>query len=169
MRIAFIGNVRHLAGGWMRRAGAGRVRRARDDRRDPRRDRSHGHECVDVEADDDCFATLRELKPSIDFVFNIAEGRRGQDREAQIPTILEMLDIPYSHSGALTQAIGLDKALTKKVWRFHGLPTPRFVLFGDDLRQHTVEALRFAVLVKPNSEGSSKGLFNGNLIEDPSP
>jgi D-alanine-D-alanine ligase len=169
MRVAFTYNVRHVGGG------LDAVAQDQAEFDEPETIaaihdaiEANGHDCIDVEADDDCFATLRELRPSIDFVFNIAEGLRGEAREAQIPTILEMLDIPYSHSGALTQAIGLDKALTKKVWRFHGLPTPRFVLFGDDLRQHTVEALRFPVLVKPNSEGSSKGLFDGNLIEDPS-
>jgi D-alanine-D-alanine ligase len=169
MRVAFTFNVRHLAGG----LDAASQEQAEFDEPETIAAihdaiEANGHDCIDVEADDDCFATLLELKPSIDFVFNIAEGLRGESREAQIPTILEMLDIPYSHSGALTQAIGLDKALTKKVWRFHGLPTPRFVLFGEDLRQHTVEALRFPVLVKPNSEGSSKGLFDGNLIEEPS-
>ena len=169
MRIAFTYNVRHLAGG----LDAAAQEQAEFDEPETIAAihdaiEANGHACIDVEADDDCFATLRELKASIDFVFNIAEGRRGEAREAQIPTMLEMLGIPYSHSGALTQAIGLDKALTKKVWRFHGLPTPRFVLFGEDLRQHTVEALRFPVLVKPNAEGSSKGLFDGNLIEDPS-
>ncbi len=81
--------------------------------------------------------------------------------------MLEMLDIPFSHSGSLTHAIALDKALTKKVWRFHGLPTPRFLVFGEGAAENVVDALRFPVLVKPNSEGSSKGLFNENLIEDP--
>ena len=69
--------------------------------------------------------------------------------------------------GSLTHAIGLDKALTKKVWRFHGLPTPRFLVFHDGTGENVVDALRFPVLVKPNAEGSSKGLFNGNLIQDP--
>jgi D-alanine-D-alanine ligase len=128
---------------------------------------ANGHSCVDVEADDDAFETLRRLRGSIDLVFNIAEGRRGDSREAQIPAMLEMLAIPFSHSGSLTQAISLDKALTKKVWRYHGLPTPRFVLFGPGLEQETVEAIRFPVLVKPNAEGSSKGLFDGNLVESP--
>jgi D-alanine-D-alanine ligase len=81
--------------------------------------------------------------------------------------MLEMLGIPFSHSGSLTQAISLDKALTKKVWRYHGLPTPRFAVFGPGLEQESVEAMRFPVLVKPNAEGSSKGLFNDNLVERP--
>jgi D-alanine-D-alanine ligase len=129
---------------------------------------ANGHSCIDVEADEDAFVHLRDLRPTIDLVFNIAEGRIGESREAQVPSMLEMLGIPFSHSGSLTQAISLDKALTKKVWRYHGLPTPRFALFGAGLEQETVEAMRFPVLVKPNAEGSSKGLFDGNLLDHPS-
>ena len=53
------------------------------------------------------------------------------------------------------------------MWRFHGLPTPRFLVFGEGAAENVVDALRFPVFVKPNSEGSSKGLFNENLIGDP--
>jgi D-alanine-D-alanine ligase len=168
MRIGFTYNVRHLGGG------LDEASQAEAEFDEPETIaaiheaiEANGHSCIDVEADDDAFEALRSLKPSLDVVFNIAEGQRGQSREAQIPAMLEMLDIPFSHSGSLTHAISLDKALTKKVWRFHGLPTPRFALFSEDLREMTVEALRFPVLVKPNAEGSSKGLFNANLIEDP--
>ncbi len=168
MRVAFTFNVRHAACGFDEAAQAeaefdepatiAAIHEAIE---------ANDHTCIDVEADDDAFETLRSQRGSIDFVFNIAEGRRGQSREAQMPAMFEMLDLPFSHSGSLTHAISLDKALTKKVWRFHGLPTPRFAVFGDDLRESVVDALRFPVLVKPNAEGSSKGLFNTNLIGDP--
>ena len=125
----------------------------------------NGYECIDIEADENAFEKLKKLKKSIDLVFNIAEGMRGEIREAQIPAILEMLGLPYTHSGALAQAVTLDKALTKKIWQYHGLPTPKFALI--DLKEKPyVENLRFPVLVKPNSEGSSKGVFNDNLIGD---
>ncbi|MBI4065491.1 D-alanine--D-alanine ligase [Candidatus Gottesmanbacteria bacterium] len=125
-----------------------------------------GYECIDIEADEDAYGKLQKLKGKIDLVFNIAEGLRGELREAQIPAMLEMLGIPYTHSGALADAITLDKSLTKKVWQFHGLPTPRFVEIGIKEKPY-VEGLRFPVIVKPNSEGSSKGVFNDNLVEDP--
>jgi len=169
MRVAFSYNVRHEG------AGFDEVSQAEAEFDEPatiaaihEAIEANGHTCIDIEADEDAFETLRGLRDSIDLVFNIAEGRRGQSREAQMPALLEMLDIPFSHSGSLTHAIGLDKALTKKVWRFHGLPTPRFLVFGDGAGENVVDALRFPVLVKPNAEGSSKGLFNGNLIEHPS-
>ena len=168
MRVAFTYNVRHET------AGLDEVSQSEAEFDEPatiaaihHAIEANGHTCIDVEADEDAFETLRGLRGSIDLVFNIAEGRRGQSREAQMPAMLEMLDIPFSHSGSLTHAIGLDKALTKKVWRFHGLPTPRFLVFHDGTGENVVDALRFPVLVKPNAEGSSKGLFNENLIEDP--
>lgn len=127
---------------------------------------ANGYTCIDIEADEHAYEQLRKQKNSIDLVFNIAEGLRGEIREAQIPAILEMLNIPYTHSGALAQAITLDKSLTKKIWQFHGLPTPKFVSIGFDDKPY-IEGLRFPVLVKPNSEGSSKGILNDSLIDNP--
>lgn len=126
----------------------------------------NGYECTDVEADEHAYGKLQKVKGQVDLVFNIAEGLRGEMREAQIPAMLEMLGIPYTHSGALASAITLDKTLTKKIWLYHGLPTPKFVTVGFKEKPY-VENLRFPVLVKPNAEGSSKGVFNDNVVEEP--
>lgn len=127
---------------------------------------ANGYECIDIEADEEAYGKLKKEKENIDLVFNIAEGFRGEMREAQIPAILEMLGIPYTHSGALADAISLDKKLTKVVWQYHGLPTPRFVEIGEKGKPF-VEGLTFPVIVKPNAEGSSKGIFNDSLVEEP--
>lgn len=127
---------------------------------------ANGYKCTDIEADEHAYGKLQKLKGTVDLVFTIAEGLRGEVREAQIPAMLEMLDIPYTHSGALASAITLDKTLTKKIWLYHGLPTPRFVSVGFKEKPY-IEGLRFPVLVKPNAEGSSKGVFNENVVEDP--
>ncbi len=127
---------------------------------------ANGYNCTDIEADEHAYGKLQALKGKIDLVFNIAEGLRGEMREAQIPAMLEMLGIPYTHSGALASAITLDKTLTKKIWLYHGLPTPKFVTVGLKEKPY-VENLRFPVLVKPNAEGSSKGVFNDNVVEEP--
>lgn len=127
---------------------------------------ANGYTCIDIEANEGAYETLRKQKGTIDVVFNIAEGVRGEAREAQIPAILEMLGIPYTHSGALAHAISLDKSLTKKVWQHHGLPTPKFVEIGEKEKPF-VEGLAFPVIVKPNAEGSSKGVFNDNVLDDP--
>lgn len=128
---------------------------------------ANGHACIDIEANEEAYGKLKKLKGKIDLVFNIAEGLRGEIREAQIPAMLEMLGIPYTYSGALTHAINLDKSLTKKIWQHHGLATPGFVEIGQKDKPY-VEGLRYPVIVKPNSEGSSKGIFNDCLIEEPS-
>lgn len=127
---------------------------------------ANGYECTDIEADENAYSKLQSAKGSIDLVFNIAEGLRGEMREAQVPAMLETLGIPYTHSGALTHAITLDKTLTKKIWLYHGLPTPRFVSVGRGEAPY-VEHLQFPVIVKPNAEGSSKGVFNDNIVYDP--
>src|ERR1700743_422681 len=58
-----------------------------------------------------------------DAVFNFCEGLRGVAREAQVPALLDAYDIPYVFSDALTMALTLDKAMTKRVVRDCGVPT----------------------------------------------
>ncbi|MBI3322705.1 MAG: ATP-grasp domain-containing protein [Candidatus Omnitrophica bacterium] len=102
----------------------------------------------------------------VDIVFNIAEGLSGRNREAQVPILLEMRGVPYSGSDGLTQALTLDKLMTKKVLVAEGIPTPRFfeiVRPDDPLPQD----LTFPLIVKPRFEGSSKGLSESSRVETP--
>ncbi len=126
---------------------------------------ANGYEVTDIEANEDVYDTFKTLRNKIDLVFNITEGSRGEIRESQIPAMLEFLGIPYTHSGALADAISLDKSLTKQVWQYYGLPTPRFVLV-DAGKKPEITGLRFPLIVKPNGEGSSKGIFNDSLVHD---
>jgi D-alanine-D-alanine ligase len=100
-----------------------------------------------------------------DFVFNIAEGLNGGSRESQVPAILDMLNIPYTGSGVFTQALTLDKRRTKEILQFYGIPTPKFQLFTS-YNQKLNPELRFPLFVKPNGEGSSKGIRNDSLVFD---
>ncbi len=119
------------------------------------------NEVVPLEANEDFFESLREVRP--DFVFNIAEGFYGISREAQIPAICEMLRIPYLGSDPLTLSLCLDKARTKEVLTYHKIPNaPFFVL--NDASSLNGEALRYPQMVKPLHEGSSKGIFNSSLV-----
>ncbi|MBI4872275.1 MAG: ATP-grasp domain-containing protein [Candidatus Riflebacteria bacterium] len=114
-----------------------------------------------VEADEAAFERLRKDRP--DLVFNMAEGLHGASREAQIPALLEMLDIPYTGSDPLTLAICLDKSRTKEVLAYHKVPTPAFQVV-----ESTDEPIRVKLpcLVKPLFEGSSKGIFDDSLARD---
>ena len=111
---------------------------------------------------------LREYKP--DLCFNIAESHFGDAREAQIPAILEMLQIPYSGSRMLGLALALDKAMTKRVLKTYGLPTPEFQLFESADASINAELLnedgelRYPLFVKPNAEGTSMGANADSIV-----
>lgn len=126
---------------------------------------SGGHKVIQIEADEFAYQKLFRHRKNIDIVFNIAEGVYGDAREAQIPAICDLLQIPYTHSSTLTNAVTLDKALTKKVLLYHQIKTPAFQLFCDP--QEPIDSgLRFPFIVKPNAEGSSKGILNSNLVNN---
>jgi len=98
---------------------------------------------------------------NVDLVFNIAEGKGTyRSREAQVPSVLEMLGIPYSGSDPLTLAISLDKPMAKQVVLSAGVSSPRYriVRHLDDLHALAEHGLNFPVVVKPAFEGSSKGI-----------
>lgn len=120
-----------------------------------------GHEYVFIEADESFVEKLKVLKP--DLVFNRAEGLRGDSRESHVPAILEMLGIPYVGSNVLTTAIGLNKAWSKKILSFHGIPTPKFGVCKNNQEVERVEA-RFPCILKPNEEGSSIGITEANVV-----
>ncbi len=116
---------------------------------------SLGHEVLRLGAGSGIIDALREMRP--DFVFNIAEGEGGRCREAHVPALLEMLNIPYLGSDPLTLCVTLDKAVAKRLVSSEGFPTPRFRTFRseDEVAGLT---LAYPVIVKPAYEGSSKGV-----------
>lgn len=111
----------------------------------------------------DLLERLDEARP--DIVFNIAEGWAGRNRESLIPALLELLDIPYTGSDALTLGIALDKAMAKRVVSTAGVRTPRYMKISsmEDLSSVDME---FPVFVKPNYEGSSKGIRNSSRVRE---
>ncbi|MGI6631799.1 MAG: D-alanine--D-alanine ligase family protein [Bacillota bacterium] len=117
--------------------------------------RAHGHEVQMIEGNDTAY--LKLLSNRLDIVFNMCEGLRGESRESHIPSMLEMLGIPYSGSGVLTLALTLDKPLTKKVLSYHGIPTPGFKVFSS-VDEVDPSGLEFPLFVKPAHEGSSMGI-----------
>ncbi len=106
---------------------------------------------------------LLNLRPHI--CFNIAEGLGGDAREAQVPALCELLDIPYTASRVLANALSLDKVQTKRIWHSMGLPTAPFQEFrtGDEPLD---PALTFPLIVKPALEGSGMGVDAHALVAD---
>ncbi len=103
---------------------------------------------------------LEALNP--DRVFIALHGRGGEDGTLQ--GALELLGIPYTGSGVLASALGMDKQRTKLVWQALGLPTPEAEMLGPDADWGAVVArLGLPLIVKPVHEGSTLGI---SIVED---
>ncbi|MBI9062097.1 MAG: M20/M25/M40 family metallo-hydrolase [Marinilabiliaceae bacterium] len=89
-------------------------------------------------------------------VFNMAYGIQGESRYTHIPSMLEMLGLPYVGSNPSGHALALDKVMTKIVWQNQGLPTPDFWVFNSV--QDDLSGVRYPVIVKPKMESVSFGL-----------
>jgi D-alanine-D-alanine ligase len=122
-----------------------------------------GHQTVFIQADMDLPYALRDEKP--DICFNIAEGLGGDAREAQVPALLEMLQIPYTGSRVLANGISLDKTLTKRIWRDRRLPVASFQEFsiGDEPLRSDLE---FPLFVKPAREGTGMGVDMNAIVNN---
>ena len=122
-----------------------------------------------IEANDSVFENLKASKP--DIVFNIAEGFNGVSREAQIPSFLDMLQIPYTGSDPLTLATCLDKSRTKEILSYYKIPNAKFVTCLPESSANILDEvlnarLKFPLIVKPISEGSSKGIFSSSFVKN---
>src|SRR5262245_50011523 len=124
-------------------------------------------EVVRLEATADFPQRLRAARP--DIVFNMAEGLTGQNREAHVPAICEFYGIPYSGSDPFTLSLALNKARTKQMLQFYGIPTAPFALVESLAEAKAVKRaglLRYPVFAKPVQEGSSKGITERNYVHD---
>ncbi len=113
---------------------------------------------VEAFAFDPAERALNELKAEgVDRCFIALHGRGGEDGTVQ--GALEWLGIPYTGSGVMASSIAMDKIMTKRVWRYEGIPTPdwRMVSSVADCEQALAE-LGAPMIVKPAREGSSIGL-----------
>lgn len=134
-----------------------------------------GHEVEKVEVSGPASNLLERLEAiDPDIIFNTAEGQSGRMREAFYPALFDELGVPYTGADAYTNAITLDKWLTKLVVQKAGIDVPRGALVTvrnhDECLQRGL-GLAFPVIVKPNYEGSSKGIYNGaigsSVIKEP--
>ncbi|MDR2957418.1 MAG: ATP-grasp domain-containing protein [Coriobacteriales bacterium] len=103
------------------------------------------------------------LQKRPDIVFNIAEGRNGRGREAQVPALLNWLGIPFTGSDETTMCLTMDKALTKRLLAGYGIRTPGFQVVKSTETTPLIDRLNFPVIVKPNAEGSSIGITGGSI------
>jgi D-alanine-D-alanine ligase len=98
-----------------------------------------------------------------DLVFNIAEGLHGIGREAQVPALLDLYNIPYTFSDPLVMSLTLHKGMTKRVLRDAGVPTCDFLVAENEA---DAAAVTFAppYFVKPVAEGTGKGITPASIV-----
>ena len=125
--------------------------------------REGGHDVHGVESDDKAPAKLEKLQP--DMVFNIAEGLFGDFRESYIPMVCERLRLKYTGSSPLTLGLCLNKARCKEVLSHYRIPNAEFRIFGPGDKIQFGD-FKFPAIVKPNAEGSSKGIFDNSVVDD---
>lgn len=113
-----------------------------------------GYDVVEIDAGRDLAARLTETKP--DAVFNALHGQWGEDGCVQ--GLLEILNIPYTHSGVLASALAMDKQRAKAVFEDARIPSPpgKIVARADAAGGHVMEP---PYVIKPNAQGSSVGVF----------
>ena len=102
---------------------------------------------------------LNKEFPDIDIVLNTAEGIISRNREGWLPSLFEINQIPYSGSDAYALGLTLNKAHTKIIAHYLGIPTPSFCIVNNikdaDMIHKTVPG---PWIIKPNYEGSSSGV-----------
>ena len=103
---------------------------------------------------------IKNFKPEI--IFNALHGQFGED--GYIQTILETFDIPYTHSGVLASAQAMDKEISKKIFLKNKILTPKFIKYSFDKSKKELiniinHKLKFPVVLKPISEGSSVNVY----------
>ena len=77
-------------------------------------------------------------------MFNILHGNKGGGEDGVLQGLLEALKVPYTGSGVLGSALGMDKIRTKQVWLSLGLPTPRYMRLAGPARAATTCTRRHA-------------------------
>ena len=125
--------------------------------------RAGGHQVAAMEADKELISRLESFMPRVvagerpGMVFNVSYGLQGQARYTHVPSILEMVGIPYVASGPLGHSLALDKVVTKMILRQNSIPTPEFAVL-ETPEMPIPGDLPYPMVVKPKNEAVSFGL-----------
>jgi D-alanine-D-alanine ligase len=121
-----------------------------------------GHNIAVIDGNMNVVENLQAFMPKVldgerlGMVFNMAYGIQGESRYTHIPSMLEMLGIPYVGSSPSGHALALDKVITKIIMQKHNIPTPDFWVFSSS--EEDVGKVKFPAIVKPKMESVSFGL-----------
>ena len=115
--------------------------------------RNAGWDAVEIELDRNIAATLAEMKPAR--VFNALHGQIGED--GNIQGLLNIMNIPYTHSGLLASANAMDKVRAKRMLAEVGIAVPADLLLVEDSHVYPAD-FTGAHVIKPRNDGSSVGV-----------
>ncbi len=115
--------------------------------------RELGHKVTEIDVQPDIAEELARAKP--DVVFNALHGRFGEDGCMQ--GLLELMGIPYTHSGVLASSVAMDKPMAKRVFAAAGLRCPKGMMVGRE-EMFKGDPMKRPYVVKPANEGSSVGV-----------
>jgi D-alanine-D-alanine ligase len=124
--------------------------------------KKYGHQVKSFEGDKDIISKLEDFMPRVlkgelpGLAFNLSYGIQGQARYTHVPSILEMVGIPYVGSNPLAHSLALDKVVAKMIFQQHGLPTPDFVVVKDT--DFEPPKIPYPLIVKPKNEAVSMGI-----------
>ena len=116
--------------------------------------RNAGYEVTEIDVGRDIAEVLRAMKP--DVAFNALHGPFGEG--GMIQGLLELLEIPYTHSGVLASALAMDKHQAKIVMKAAGIPVTDHVI-ADRAEVARAHVMAPPYVVKPIADGSSFGVF----------
>ena len=117
------------------------------------------HKVKFSDARDNFLKTIESFKP--DVIFNALHGRFGED--GYIQSILETLNIKYTHSGVKSSMCAMDKEISKKIFIKNKILTPKYIKFKNNIKKINFKKIKsylnYPVVIKPINEGSSVDVF----------
>ena len=116
-----------------------------------------GYNVEKVDFSHQIFEDLKRIKP--DIVFNSLHGQYGED--GRIQGVLDILEIPYTHSGLIASAVCMDKILTRKICSLENVASPQYRILNkgeDEANKQKIFEIGKPFVIKPINEGSSVGV-----------
>ena len=122
---------------------------------------SKKYDCITMSADENIIKNLRDEK--VDLIFNLCNGLDGDSKLAQLPALFEFLSIPYTGSAVLGHGLAINKNYSSTIFKASNVPTPKFFPVFNIKEIEDID-LEFPIIIKPNDEGSSRGIHQDSLV-----
>lgn len=121
------------------------------------------YDCIEIVFSENVVQKIKKEK--VDLVFNLCNGVKGDTSIAQLPAFLEYAGIPYTGSSITGHTIAYNKTSACSLFKSLGIPTPDFYNIFEINEVDKLD-IDFPVILKPNDEGSSRGIYQDSLIYD---